>query len=256
MASIVKGVESILFGEQHRRGGRPVNLVDEDMPVIYEGPLQLYTGLAWYTSHWKLIWRDELKTQAMLLRFKHHDDKQPQPGKASCILIGSIRTLVPVEEHETKVLQISRKGKQPSPHHHSSSSASSVTARRVRSRFALETIDGSAFLFASESLQERVDWMGELYSILIRQAHSGQHQDPSIIEKIRACEQENEKQRSLGRDIDLAMQAGSASYKSNTVLLDLWNDGDDSLRGSADAGPGADTQKEGTANIPDFADFS
>jgi hypothetical protein len=180
MASIVKGVEGVLFGESYRRGGKLVNnLIDEDLSIIYEGPLELYTGLAWWTGFWKLVWRDDLKTQAMLLRFKHRDDKNPMAGKTSCILISCIRTLVPLEEHETQVLRLTPPPKHSnsnfSPASSSSASSSSFSSssglsKRVRSRFALETTDGLTLLLAAPSLEGRTAWMDKLYSILVSKA--------------------------------------------------------------------------------------
>jgi len=143
-----------LFGSEYRRG-----TVDEDLGLIREGPLFLHTGFSWREGYWKLVWRDELKSQAMLLRYGRCGDLQPLPGKASCVLLSTVRTLVPIEAHELKMLK--RK--------------TSAVPRRAQSpagaqkyRFALETLDGSSMLLAAPSAKERHDWLGSLYSLLVR----------------------------------------------------------------------------------------
>mmetsp|Transcript_68130 Transcript_68130/g.154134 ORF Transcript_68130/g.154134 Transcript_68130/m.154134 type:complete len:236 (-) Transcript_68130:180-887(-) len=183
---------------------RLVSNIDEDLPAIHEGTLYFSNGLLWQTSHWKLVWRDDLKTQAMPVRFKSSADHQPIPGKSSCIPLSMIRTLVPFEKHEVEA-HVARKPK------------ASARSQNTRCRFAIETIDGSIIVLAAPDQNSRSTWLSVLYSTLISQAQGGLHQDQGVLDGTRACQQANERQRELTREIDRAM-AGADHEDSREVL--------------------------------------
>lgn len=115
----------------------------------------IHNGIMWKTGFFKLVWRDELKSQAMLLRYLQLSDNQPLLGKGNCILLSTIKTLVPVEAHEVDIVTVLAR----------MSSSSSVSTTKFR--FALETLDGSTFMFATSCVQSRYDWLQILYSTLV-----------------------------------------------------------------------------------------
>lgn len=56
----------------------------------------------------------------------------------------------------------------------------------------------------------------------IQQAQNGAHQDPSIIDGIRVCEAENQRQRDVAAEIDAALVQPSAENPSAAVVPEGW----------------------------------
>ena len=165
MSSIVEMGTRWLFGADRYSFSTAISSVDEDVAVIHEGSiLFLYTGLVWTEGHWRLVWRDDLESQAMLLRFRSSADRQPVPGKRACILLSTVRTLVPIEVHEVTARIVPGKKKSP---------AADVTPRAhgVKYRFALETLDGETLMLATTSELERFKWLTVLYTQLVSNDH-------------------------------------------------------------------------------------
>jgi hypothetical protein len=162
--SVLESTADWLFGiEKNRNAG----YYDKHMPVLHEGQLDVHTGFSWQSSYWRVVWRDDMKSQAMMLRFKSVNDYQPMAGKMSCIPLGTIRTLVPIEEHEIQanilptMVSSSSSSSKPKPRR------SSMMSGRSRFRIALETVDGSTLMLATNSPQERLDWLHILYATLV-----------------------------------------------------------------------------------------
>mmetsp|Transcript_22939 Transcript_22939/g.29921 ORF Transcript_22939/g.29921 Transcript_22939/m.29921 type:complete len:232 (+) Transcript_22939:139-834(+) len=184
-----------LFGIPNQNGA--AHFDTNEMSVIYEGELSVYGGFTWQTNYWRIVWRDEMKSQAMLLRSKRKTDHQLMKGKMSCIPLATIKTLVPLEEHELSISGSSSSSKR---------RASVSSNNRRIFRIALETVDGSTLMLAASSPQSRLDWLHVLYSNLIQQAREGLHQDASVIDGIQELQIENEKQLAFAREIDEAMK--------------------------------------------------
>jgi hypothetical protein len=220
MASLVQGLERALFG---RQGRIPVNSLDDEdaNSIIFEGGLDIFTGLAWWSGHWRLMWCDDFHTQATLVRFKHRHDRLPLKGSTNSVLISCIKTLVPIEDSQRQVNPTSLKR----------ASENKASESRTRSRFAFETTDGRVILLSAPDVQSRSDWMTSLYSHLVRaanccsysflvcdghfflqvrQAQLGLHDDPSIIESVRAQKEAFERQRKVIMDTDKEMKKGTS----------------------------------------------
>ena len=154
-----------LFG----RGARTVSSVDEDAAVIAEGSLLVHTGLSWRESYFKLVWRDELQTSAMLLRYKSRTDDQPLNGNSSCMLLSTIRTLIPIEPHELEIRLLTKARPTAAEGPASSASSSfSSSAKPGKFRFAIDTLDGTYVLLAATTAESRFEWMSVLYKTLVR----------------------------------------------------------------------------------------
>jgi hypothetical protein len=169
--TFLASMASSLFGQD----AQVVSSVDEDVAVIKEGVLLFHTGLSWRENYFKLVWRDELQNSAMLLRYKSQTEDQPVHGNAGCVLLSTIRTLIPIEPHELEIRLLTKArpksaggSSSSSTSSFSSSSLSSSSAKPGKFRFAIDTLDGTSILLAATSIEARFEWTRVLYKILVR----------------------------------------------------------------------------------------
>jgi len=167
--TFIASMASSLFGHD----AQIVSSVDEDVAVIKEGVLLFHTGLSWRENYFKLVWRDELQNSAMLLRYKSRTDDQPVHGDTGCMLLSTIRTLIPIEPHELEIRLLTRGrsksvgGPSSTSSLSSSSSGSSSSVKPEKFRFAIDTLDGTSILLAATSIEARFEWTHILYKILV-----------------------------------------------------------------------------------------
>lgn len=98
----------------------------------------------------------------------HEFDRDRPINPASSIWLGTIKTIVSVEKNELSTLSLFRE--------------------RVSSKFriGIELVDGRVICLATSSSKGRVDWLEHLTMALVEQAKCGHHEDPTIVDHIKA----------------------------------------------------------------------
>ena len=213
----MSGLTKFLFGEKsYNHNVATFHQTEHAEDLIYEGPLYHHTGLRWKTAHWRLLWQDsKKKEQAVLVRYAERTSSVPVPGAKNVVLLSSIKTLVPIEKHEVEprysVTQTKASRAKAAVQRQNASGRGMSAAMAAKNsaptkyRFALETLDGSTWMLAAPSVQERFDWLGALNTTLIKQAAAGFHSDPSVLAEVQAAMKQLDHARDRRREIEEAM---------------------------------------------------